>query len=127
MRVLIQLMLEIETNRQRLQFALEAQNQDLVNRMSILLAQLHSAFFDEVKGKGLVKMNQLKLERRLFVVSEAHQDGVCMSETEYRALAKTMSRADFETHVCVEVSPEIEPQLEQVLLIDASARKGRAS
>lgn len=99
MKHIKQLTLEIETNRQRLQYALDSKNEELIWRINTLLVQLLSNYFDETKG-GF----EMRREQKFYLVfSEVYQDGLRVNEDGYQNLLKTMTRFDRETHVRVEI------------------------
>ena len=124
MSVLKSLAFNIEVNRQRLHYAIETGNQDLVQRMVALLAQLQAQFFDQAKKE--VNMSKRQTQKLYLVFSDANLDGALMTLTEYRALCRKMSRSDRETHVAVEVDAEMQEATEQALLLDAAEARKRA-
>jgi len=90
---------EIETNRQRLQYAIETRNEELTERINRLLIELLAAYFDLTKGEQMKQLTKSYL-----VFSEANVDGARMTETEYRQLVRTMTREDRETHQAIEIA-----------------------
>ncbi len=110
------LKLDIETNKQRLNFAVSTRNDELTNRTLRLLSILKGQFVDEAS-----KSLELKQDVRFYLVfSEENMDGQRMSATEYRAFSKRLSRlnrADFETHIAVEIEVGMEQATDQAILV----------
>ena len=102
---------QIETNRQRLQHAMDADKPDLAQRTLLLLTHLHAAFYDEVK-KGLTME---RAQKQLIVFSEAYQDGKLMTLQEYHELRRTMSRCDLATHATAEVDADLVDEVAAVI------------
>lgn len=99
MKTLKRLVLDIETNRQRLHHAILTRNEELTMRINHLLIELLASYFDLTKGD---QMNNV--ERFYLVFSDANQDGVRLSASEYRQLLKSMDHMDRETHQAIEIA-----------------------
>ena len=99
MKTLKRLVVDIETNRQRLHHAILTRNEELTMRINHLLIELLASYFDLTKGD---RMNNI--ERFYLVFSELNQDGVRVSASEYRQMLKTMDAMDRETHQAIEIA-----------------------
>ncbi len=112
-RKVSRLALEIETNRQRLQYATETRDESLKLRTLKLLVQLEASYFDATKHEH----RPTKPEDCFLVFSEAYPDGARLTRTQYRALTRTMDKCDRETHQCIPIEGGMEQATDQAIIL----------
>lgn len=118
-----QLAFEIETNRQRLQYALDTKNEELVNRINLLLVQLLAQYFDQTKTE--VRMTFQNDTKWFLVFSEVYPDGIRVNTIGYRNLTKSMTRADLASHVCIEIESGAELAADEMIEISSMPKPWR--
>ena len=116
MNQLKNIMFQIETNRQRLEHAVQTDNSDLQIRTMRLLINFHDELYTAVTTVLENKMRLIKNTDDLkLVFSDKTPDGKVMSRNEYVKLCKSMSRSDFECHIALDVEPTIEADLSDII------------
>ncbi len=116
------LALEIETNRQRLHFAIASKNVSLSDRTLRLLVCLEAEFFNLAKSELPMKQDT----KYLLVFSEEYSDGKRMSLIEYRAFTRRIAkenRMDLETHIAIEIETGMEEDVDKLLNGSDSQKK----
>ncbi len=122
MNKLKRLALDIETNRQRLNYAHATRNVGLAERTLGLLVTLEAEYFDLTK----VSIDMRQEPQYVLIFSNEYMDGKRMALTEYRTWSVDLfqrDRGDFETHVCIEIEGGAEGLADQMLMLDATDRR----
>lgn len=118
--------LQIETNRQRLQFAVETGNEGLQTNTLKFLLLAYSEYFDETKEALMSQIkNSIQNEIKFLVFSADYPDGVTLTAVELRNLRKQMTEEDRATHYVTQLDPGVSEQLEQAHVIPMSTKSSR--